>query len=118
MIDRFDVLIAPISDAVKTSRTSFERARVSGVAPATAVARFAAWSKPLREQRATFIARPAAFDWPWIAQYAWRYLGDNPFGFNAVCASSWFEGRGRTFKVNLPHVAGEDAEIQLRHFLA
>lgn len=45
-----------------------------------------------------------------------EYLGDNPFGFKAVCASSWFEGRGKTFKVDLPHRAVEDAAIQLRHF--
>jgi hypothetical protein len=118
VIDRFAALIAPISDHVKTSRSSFERARLGGLAPADAMARFAAWSKPYRAQRATFVARPAAFDWPWIVQYAWTYLGDNPFGFKAVCASSWFEGRGRTFKVDLPHIAVEDAEIQLRHFLA
>jgi ribonuclease T len=118
VIDRFEVVIAPISEHVKTSRASFERAQREGLAPADAMARFAAWSRPHRDQRASFIARPAAFDWPWIVQYAWRYLGDNPFGFKAVCASSWFEGRGRTFKVDLPHVAVEDAVIQLRHFLA
>jgi hypothetical protein len=111
------VLIAPIGDAVKTSRASFERAKTAGIAPSDAMARFARWTAPYLEQRATFVARPSAFDWPWIVQYAWRYLGDNPFGFKAVCASSWFEGRGRTFRVDLPHVAVEDAAIQLRHFL-
>ena len=116
VIDRFEVLIAPVSEHVKTSRRSFERAKVSGLAPADAMARFAAWSRPYREH-GTFIARPAAFDWPWIVQYAWRYLGDNPFGFKAVCASSWFEGHGASFRIDLPHVAVEDAELQLRHFL-
>jgi hypothetical protein len=118
VIDRFEALIAPIGDAVKTSRDSFARARASGRPPAEAMARFAAWSRPFRDQRASFIARPAAFDWPWIVQYAWAHLGDNPFGFKAVCASSWFEGRGKRFQVELPHVAVKDAEIQLRHFLA
>ena len=50
-------------------------------------------------------------------QYAWAHLGDNPFGFKAVCASSWFEARGKRFHVELPHRAVDDAEIQLRHFL-
>jgi DNA polymerase III epsilon subunit-like protein len=113
VIDRFEALIAPIGDAVKTSRGSFERAKLRGAAPADAMARFAAWARP---HRATYIARPAAFDWPWIVQYAWAHLGDNPFGFKAVCASSWFEARGRTFRVELPHVAVDDAELQLRHF--
>ena len=76
------------------------------------------WTRPYREERASFIARPAAFDWPWIVQYAWTYLGDNPFGFKAVCASSWFEGQGKRFSVDLPHVAVEDAKIQLVHFFA
>ena len=118
VIDRFEVLIKPISDEVKTSRRSFERARIDGLAPAEAMRRLATWAQPLLDRRATFIARPAAFDWPWIVQYAWAHLGDNPFGFKAVCASSWFDALGRSFKVDLPHVAVEDAEIQLRHFLA
>lgn len=116
VIDRFDALIAPISEHVKTSRDSFARAKVSGLPPREAMARFAAWARPYQDQRASFIARPAAFDWPWIVQYAWTHLGENPFGFKAVCASSWFESQGRTFKVDLPHVAVDDAEIQLKHF--
>jgi DNA polymerase III epsilon subunit-like protein len=116
-IDRFEVLIAPISDQVKTSRDSFARALQSGVAPREAMQRFARWTQPYLDRKATFVARPAAFDWPWIVQYAWAHLGDNPFGFKAVCASSWFEARGRRFDVALPHVAVEDAAIQLRHFL-
>lgn len=116
VLGRFEALIAPIGDEVVTSRGSFARARAEGLPPAEAMRRFAAWSAPFREQRASFIARPAAFDWPWIVWYAWTFLGDNPFGFKAVCASSWFEARGKTFRVDLPHRAADDAEIQLRHF--
>ena len=118
VLDRFEALISPISDEVKTSRGSFARARAAGVAPAEAMRRFAAWTAPHRDRKATFVARPAAFDWPWIVWYAWTFLGDNPFGFKAVCASSWLEAHGRTFRVDLPHVAVEDADIQLRHFFA
>jgi hypothetical protein len=50
--------------------------------------------------------------------YAWTYLDSNPFGFRALCASSWFEPLGRQFTVDLPHVAVDDARIQLEHFLA
>jgi ribonuclease T len=119
VIDRFEVLIAPISEHVKTSRSSFARAQVSGLQPADAMARFAAWCKPLLDRKASFLARPAAFDWPWVVQYAWRYLGDNPFGFKAICASSWLEVSGKNFRgVELPHIAVQDAELQLKHFLA
>ena len=118
VIDRFEALIAPISEHVKTSRSSYARAKISGLPPADAMARFAAWSKPYLERKASFLARPAAFDWPWIVQYAWRYLGDNPFGFKAICASSWLEAHGKTFRgVELPHIGVQDAELQLRHFL-
>jgi len=114
VLDRFEALIQPISDEVKTSRSSFEKAKKEGIAPADAMRRFADWSK---RHQATFVARPAAFDWPWIVYYAWTYLGENPFGFKALCASSWFEARGKKFSVTLPHRAVEDAVIQLEHFL-
>jgi len=118
MVDRFEALIRPIGTAVVASRDSFEKAKKSGEAPAEAMKRFAAWSAPLLEKKALFIARPAAFDWPWIVWYSWTHLGENPFGFKSVCASSWFQAKGKIFKVDLPHVAVQDAEIQLKHFFA
>ena len=113
VIDTFSALIAPISEHVQQSRDTFARAQKHGESPAAAMARFRDWCAP---HRATFVARPAAFDWPWIVYYAWTYLEQNPFGFKAVCASSWFEARGKKFDVKLPHIAVEDARIQLQHF--
>lgn len=118
VIDRFEARITPVGDAVVTSRRSYERALREGLAPEKAMADFAEWAKPYVAERATFLARPAAFDWPWVVWYAWTFLGANPFGFKAVCASSWLEARGERFDVRLPHVAVEDAEIQLKHFFA
>jgi hypothetical protein len=118
VIDQFEALIRPIGEEQVTSRGSFLRAKERGEDPAQAMGRFAAWAKPHLDAKATFVARPAAFDWPWIVHYAWRFLGANPFGFKAVCASSWFEARGKRFQVELPHVAVEDAVIQLKHFVA
>src|SRR4051794_31864846 len=74
VIDRFEALIKPIGPEVKTSRESFAKASVSGVAPAEAMRAFADWAKKL--DGATFVARPSAFDWPWIVYYAWTYLGE------------------------------------------
>lgn len=118
VIDRFEALLTPSGDEVRTSRASYERALREGVAPAPAMARFRDWAAPHIAAGGTFVARPAAFDWPWVVHTAWRHLGENPFGFKAVCASSWFEARGRRFDVRLPHVAVRDAELQLQHFLA
>lgn len=118
MIDRFEALIKPVGTVVVASPESFAKAKLSGESPAEAMKRFAAWSAPFLKQKALFIARPAAFDWPWIVWYAWTFLGENPFGFKSVCASSWFQAKGKKFSVELPHVAARDAEIQLLHFLA
>ena len=116
-LDRFEAVIRPIGDAVVTSQDSFARALREGEVPGEAMRRFARWCEPHLLGKARFVARPAAFDWPWIVYYAWTYLGENPFGFKALCASSWFEALGRRFQVELPHVAVKDAEIQLEHFL-
>ncbi|MGZ3421679.1 MAG: exonuclease domain-containing protein [Polyangiales bacterium] len=114
--DSFAALLRPTSDVVEQSRATFARAQTAGEDPAQAMRRFAEWAKPYIDRGARFIARPAAFDWPWIVYYAWRFLGENPFGFKAVCASSWFDARGKRFRVSLPHVAVDDARIQLEHF--
>ncbi|HVE43049.1 MAG TPA: hypothetical protein VNM14_24455 [Planctomycetota bacterium] len=116
VLDRFAALIRPIGTAVVASEKSFEEAKRNGQEPARALKDFAAWCAPFQKKKALFIARPAAFDWPWIVWYAWTYLGENPFGFKAACASSWFQALGKRFEVELPHVAVEDAEIQLKHF--
>lgn len=118
IIDRFSALIRPISEHVTASHRTYRDACERGEDPAAVMERFATWSRPHVDARATFIARPAAFDWPWIVYYAWSYLGQNPFGFKAVCASSWLDARRKRFQVELPHVAVEDAEIQLAYFLA
>jgi len=116
VVDRFEALIRPIGTAVVASPDSFRKATEEGTPPVDAMKRFASWSAPYLEKKALFVARPAAFDWPWIVWYAWTYLGENPFGFKSVCASSWFQARGKRFEVELPHVAAQDAEIQIRHF--
>jgi ribonuclease T len=116
VLDRYEALIKPIGTAVVASPDSFEKAKREGEPPAQAMRRFADWSNPWRDRKALFIARPAAFDWPWIVWYAWTHLGENPFGFKSVCASSWFQAKGKRFEVELPHVAAQDAEIQIRHF--
>lgn len=115
---RFGALLRPDTTEVEQSRRTFALAQERGEEPVVVMERFAAWAKTHQERGATFIARPAAFDWPWVVQSAWRFLGHNPFGFKAVCASSWLEARGRRFSVKLPHVAAEDARIQLEHFFA
>ena len=117
VLDRFEAVFRPIGTDVVASHESFDRALREGAPPPEAMKRFVDWSRPHLEKKAIFVARPSAFDWPWIVWYAWTFLGENPFGFKAVCASSWFQAKGKRFEVDLPHVAVQDAEIQLKHFL-
>lgn len=116
-VDSFAALLTPTTDHVDASRSTYEEAKSKGEDPVVVMSRFAAWAEVHVERGAKFVARPAAFDWPWIVHYSWSHLGNNPFGFKAVCASSWFEALGKRFSVKLPHVAVQDARIQLAHFL-
>ena len=118
IIARFEAIIRPVTNEVIVSKESFERAKLNGIDPTDAMMKFAEWCQPYIKDGAYFIARPAAFDWPWVVYYAWTYLGKNPFGFSAVCASSWLKALGKDFVVTIPHIAVDDAEIQLRHFLS
>ena len=117
VLDRFEALIRPIGTAVATSKDSFEKAKKEGVDPAQAMKQFADWSAPFLQKKALFVARPAAFDWPWIVWYARTYLGNNPFGFRVVCAMSWYLAKGKKFELVLPPSAVKAAELQLTHFL-
>jgi hypothetical protein len=118
VISRFDALIRPIGTAVATNPESFARAKNEGIDPQEAMKNFATWCAPFQKFNAIFIARPAAFDWPWIVWYARTYLGGNPFGFRAVCALSWFLAKDKKFDDSkLTSAAARDAETQLRQFL-
>ncbi len=68
VLERFEALLSPTEGEVLTSRGTFARARQHGAPPAHAMRSFADWCAPKRAAGADFIARPAAFDWPWIVR--------------------------------------------------
>lgn len=117
VLDRFSSLVQPIGSDVGSGSEAFSRAQKEGRAPEEALKAFAAWCGPFQKHLAIFVARPAAFDWPWIVWYARTYLGRNPFSYRVVCAMSWDLARGRKFDVKLPGGAAKGAELQLIHFL-
>lgn len=43
--------------------------------------------------RPVFVAFNAPFDWMFVADYAWRYLGHNPFGHTALDIKAVYLGR-------------------------
>jgi DNA polymerase III epsilon subunit-like protein len=40
-----------------------------------------------------FVGFNAPFDWMFVADYCWRFLGRNPFGISALDLKSYFMGR-------------------------
>ena len=43
--------------------------------------------------RPIFVGFNAPFDWMFVADYFWRYLGRNPFGISALDLKSYYMGR-------------------------
>jgi len=117
VLDRFETLVRPIGTALTDNPEGFLKAQEEGRDPQEVMQGLAAWCKPFEKFHAIFVARPAAFDWPWIVWYARTYLGSNPFGYRVVCAMSWYLAKGKKFELKLPPVAVKAAELQLLDFL-
>ena len=117
VLDRFSSLIQPIGPAVVSNPELFARAQKEGRPPQEVMKAFASWCGPFEKHLAIFVARPAAYDWPWIVWYARTYLGKNPFGYRVICALSWDLAKGRKFDAKLPGGAAKGAEVQLVHHM-
>jgi ribonuclease T len=65
-----------------------------GVPPETALKQFEEWLE--REipsgHRPVFVGFNAPFDWMFVSDYFWRYLGRNPFGHSAVDIKAYYMG--------------------------
>ena len=116
-ISRFEAVLKPIGTAVESAPESFARAQKAGKPPDQVLKAFAAWCVPFLNLNAIFVARPSAFDWPWIVWYARTFLGNNPFGFKVVCAMSWDLAKGQKFGAKMSGANARNAELQLKHFL-
>jgi ribonuclease T len=73
---------------------SREHLETNGLEPAIAMERFASWVEDVKGKgRAVFVGFNAPFDWMFVADYLWRYVGRNPFGVSALDLKSYFMGR-------------------------
>ena len=85
---------AAVPEALAITKLSLSRLAESGVAPAEAMAQFAAFA--LAETppggRPVFVAFNAPFDWMFVAEYFHRYLGRNPFGHSALDMKALYMG--------------------------
>ena len=82
------------ADAARVHRLDRDELERHGLAPPTAMAEFAAWIDSQRgDARAIFVGFNAPFDWMFVADYYWRFLGRNPFGHAALDLKSLYMGR-------------------------
>ncbi|MEP7360965.1 MAG: 3'-5' exonuclease [Chloroflexota bacterium] len=66
----------------------------NGLEPADAMGEFESWVQEVSGGRwPVFVGFNAPFDWMFVADYFWRYLGRNPFGISALDLKSLYMGR-------------------------
>jgi DNA polymerase III epsilon subunit-like protein len=118
--------------ALAVSGLSLDQLAASGLPPAEAMARFAAWVEEVAGgRRPVFAAFNAPFDWMFVADYFHRCGVPNPFGHSALDLKSLYMGvaggpwSGTSFAAvaarfglpaELPHHALEDARLQAEVF--
>ena len=97
--DTFYVEIKPVNDhclpkALQVSGLSMEQLRQQGLDPQEAMSRFEAWLKEVvpTGARPVFVALNAPFDWMFVNEYFFRYLGHNPFGHSALDIKAYYMG--------------------------
>jgi DNA polymerase III epsilon subunit-like protein len=66
----------------------------NGLEPAEAMGRLDSWVRKVADGAwPVFVGFNAPFDWMFVADYFWRYLGRNPFGISALDLKSLYMGR-------------------------
>ncbi len=96
-----------------------DRARLEneGLIPKTAMDQLAAWLvDACGSRRPVFVGFNAPFDWMFVADYFYRYLGRNPFGVSALDLKSYYMGReavarwAETRRTNVDDLLGLDPD--------
>ena len=96
----FEVLIRPLDElgwsdeAESIHRLSRARLAADGLDPEEATRAFVDWvDRTAGGSRPVFVAFNATFDWMFVADYAWRFAGRNPFGVAGLDLKALFLGR-------------------------
>jgi DNA polymerase III epsilon subunit-like protein len=120
-------------EAIAIHGLSLEALSKTGVPPKEAMQAFANWIRQTTPEsvRPVFVAFNAPFDWMFIHNYFYRYLGYNPFGHSALDIKAYFMGKagvtwGETSmkhisahflkETHLAHNALKDAQDQAQIF--
>ena len=82
-------------EAMSINQLSLERLTAEGLPPADAMQKFADWVETVvpENTRPVFIAFNAPFDWMFVNEAFYRYMGYNPFGHSALDIKAYYMGR-------------------------
>jgi DNA polymerase III epsilon subunit-like protein len=83
-----------VAEALKVSGLNLADLEENGVPPQEAMPRFADWLEQitLPGSPPVFLAFNAPFDWMFLSDYFYRFLGHNPFGHKALDIKAYFMG--------------------------
>jgi len=86
--------IAFTEEALRISHLSMESLAQFGLRPQVAMRKFAEWVEASVPPQAhpVLAAFNAPFDWMFINDYLYRYLGNNPFGHSALDIKAYYMG--------------------------
>ncbi|MCC7128727.1 MAG: 3'-5' exonuclease [Microbacteriaceae bacterium] len=86
---------ASTEESLQVSGLSMADLAETGLEPEEAMARFETWISEVTPKGAipVFLGFNAAFDWMFVCDYFWRYLGRNPFGHSAIDIKSVYLGK-------------------------
>ncbi len=97
--ETFYVELQPVNEnkmpeAMKIGGLDWNQLKVNGLHPEAAMTLFARWiGKVIPESsQPIFVAFNAPFDWMFVNDYFYRYLGHNPFGHKALDIKAFYMG--------------------------
>jgi len=77
--------------AARVHQLTRQHLEQTGLDPEAAMTRFDAWvAEASNGSRPVFVGFNAPFDWMFVADYFWRYIGRNPFGVSALDLKSYY----------------------------
>lgn len=97
--EQFYVEIQPVNqnftdEAFEVSGLKLDDLLKNGLSPKKAMSRFADWVEGVtpKDSNPIFVAFNAPFDWMFVHDYFYRYLGYNPFGHKALDIKAYYMG--------------------------
>jgi DNA polymerase III epsilon subunit-like protein len=100
-------------DAEAVHHLSRDRLAREGLEPGRAMELLAEWVERHVPPggRPVFVAFNAPFDWMFVADYFWRFLGHNPFGISALDLKAYYMSRADVAEWEHTHRQNVDAYL-------